>query len=789
MAYDFTENDLLNSNTLWDNPVVDFSAGTRGLAVDVDQAAVAETHVGAPQIAECGCCACSTAAQDNQLLSGENSTLSTANPVEAVQGTVPLLGGGGTVYYYLGGVGYTGSISGRVGEENWSTQEINIVNQAMNDIEELININLVRTTNSSLADLEIIKNDNNSFLGSAPGATVGGVWKADITINHTINNRWTLGKEKGGQGYETLVHEIGHTLGLGHTHDTGFGSDTLQGMSFSNRFTLGPDGINDPINSIMAYNDGWFAEGTSSLTHGNRANFGAWDVKALQNRYGANTSTNTGSDTYTLPSTNATGTYFETIWDNGGTDTISAAGATLDAVIDLTAATLDISATTGGPVNHLVDGSGNTIRGGFTIANGVVIENATGGNGDDSITGNSANNVIEGGAGNDNMKGLGGNDTFIIRNGHAAATTAELYDGGTGTDKIQLRGAGTYDMDQFNVLSIEELEFYADGSNVDKIFMMDNKELDSTSEFATALLIDGNANTGSDDTIMIDVSFSLNLDISGWTFQDWNTASGQTDRIIINGDGDDSTITTTSQIDEINAGAGADIVNAGAGDDIITDTQFMTPGTENDVYDGGAGVDTLVHNLNWNGSVEFNLATGFATVAGSNRDQLINIENLTVGGSASMVGSSVDNVLIALGTGANEINAGAGNDTVDAGGGDDIITDTETMGALNDDVYDGGTGVDTLVHNFNWVSTVEFNLASGFVTLNGSNRDQLINIENLTVGGSASMVGSSVDNVLIALGTGANEINAGAGNDTVDAGGGDDIITDTETMGALNDDV
>ena len=36
------------------------------------------------------------------------------------------------------------------------------------------------------------------------------------------------------------------------------------------------------------------------------------------------------------------------------------------------------------------------------------------------------------------------------------------------------------------------------------------------------------------------------------------------------------------------------------------------------------------------------------------------------------------------------------------------------MGAGDDDVYNGGAGTDTLIHDLNWVSSVAFNLNTGF---------------------------------------------------------------------------
>jgi serralysin len=112
---------------------------------------------------------------------------------------------------------------------------------------------------------------------------------------------------------------------------------------------------------------------------------------------------------YRLPSANHAGTGWLCIWDAGGSDTLSAAGSKTAAEIDLRSATLRDGKGTAGFVSAV-----HHVSGGFTIAHGVVIENATGSSKADHITGNSHANVLDGGAGADRMDGLGGNDTYYI---------------------------------------------------------------------------------------------------------------------------------------------------------------------------------------------------------------------------------------------------------------------------------------------------------------------------------------------------------------------------------------
>jgi Ca2+-binding RTX toxin-like protein len=75
------------------------------------------------------------------------------------------------------------------------------------------------------------------------------------------------------------------------------------------------------------------------------------------------------------------------------------------------------------------------VRGGYTIANGVVIENASGGSGNDVLIGNASDNVLTGNAGNDTLMGRAGNDRLIGGAGD------DRVSGGDGLDVISL-GAG-----------------------------------------------------------------------------------------------------------------------------------------------------------------------------------------------------------------------------------------------------------------------------------------------------------------------------------------------------------
>ncbi len=157
-------------------------------------------------------------------------------------------------------------------------------------------------------------------------------------------------------------------------------------------------GINDPLTV--------FNERPSTLQ--------LYDALAIQGQYGANTNFNTDNNHYffvngTDPTTLQLDTNLELLWDAGGIDTINfqARTATRLGVFN---DTIDLRQGQFSSVN----GNQNALR----IAYGAIIENARGGDGNDSITGNETANRLFGNGGNDTIIGGGGNDALIGGNGN-----------------------------------------------------------------------------------------------------------------------------------------------------------------------------------------------------------------------------------------------------------------------------------------------------------------------------------------------------------------------------------
>lgn len=270
---------------------------------------------------------------------------------------------------------------------------------------------------------------------------------------------WTAAQlSDGGFFFRMITHELGHGLGLKHPHDIIGSAPKFPGVT--NSGSLGNNNLNHMFYSIMSYNrdydfdangkiivqsgNNFTVGGNDILEYGYVAGPMAFDIAGIQALYGANYSTNSGNTVYILPDSDVQGTAWRCIWDGGGIDELRYNGSR-NAILDLRAATLDNTATGGGVLSYAAN-----IHGGYTIANGVVIENATGGSGNDTITGNVASNVLTGGLGNDAIDGGAGADTSVFSGAFSSYSFTNL--GGGAVRVVGPDGTDT-------LLNIEMLRF------------------------------------------------------------------------------------------------------------------------------------------------------------------------------------------------------------------------------------------------------------------------------------------------------------------------------------------
>ena len=330
----------------------------------------------------------------------------------------------------------------------WNAVEKAAVFAALAEYSKILGFTYEETTNSAEADFRLITTTSTQYgayfypqdpaFGDAQGigafnVNSGGWDKLGFSTQDIPGDQVSLAQ--GGFAFAVILHEFGHAHGLAHPHDTGGGSEVLAGV-FGPFDSYGFYDLNQGVYTVMSYNDAWplHPDGPSPFTiagisNGWSGTLSAFDIAALQQRYGVSPAYATGNDVYLLRDTATPGTFYQTIYDTAGIDEIRYSGK-VDVQIDLVAATLDYSAT-GGGVLSFVDG----VKGGYTIANGVLIENASGGDGDDVLLGNDSANILRGNKGGDTIMGRGGDDRI------EGGIFHDKLDGGDGNDTI-LGGQG-----------------------------------------------------------------------------------------------------------------------------------------------------------------------------------------------------------------------------------------------------------------------------------------------------------------------------------------------------------
>jgi serralysin len=286
----------------------------------------------------------------------------------------------------------------------------------------------------------------------------------------------------GNYAYATLLHETGHALGLKHGHEA---------VKFDKIKTELAGKFDSLEYSVMTYHS--FAGQTGGAGYTNEKfgfpqSYMMADIYALQHMYGADYDTNSTGTVYSwTPESGDTlvngavgidtgdaarhNRIFATIWDGGGIDEYDLSAYSTRVVIDLR------------PGEHSVfskkqladlndwgkgqDASGNIYNAMLFDKNTAsLIENATGGTGNDRLAGNNGSNVLDGNSGNDTLKGFKGTDTYHGGLGEDTFIFGRRY----GADIIDdfANGEDRINLSDFNLKNYASLEakMSQDGGNV-----------------------------------------------------------------------------------------------------------------------------------------------------------------------------------------------------------------------------------------------------------------------------------------------------------------------------------
>ena len=277
-------------------------------------------------------------------------------------------------------------------------------------------------------------------------ATEGG----DVFMNFSADIIATSSFRPGSDGFVTIIHEIGHALGLKHPFEKTSERPSIDQLDQSTVRDI--DWF-----TVMSYSDQY-----DDLERFDPATPMVLDVLALQYLYGRNMQTNAGDTTLRLESED----FYYTLWDASGTDRADASAQSEGWTIFLPdfLATEFVDTLTGYALpsrelgQTLVDSAPTELV--WLMGD---IENATGSSFADRIVGNRFPNDLRGGDGDDTLEGLKGDDIIdgnggrdlVYFAGDQASFTLTI-----GANSIMVEDRRSDGLGRDTLRNIEQVEFY-----------------------------------------------------------------------------------------------------------------------------------------------------------------------------------------------------------------------------------------------------------------------------------------------------------------------------------------
>ena len=292
---------------------------------------------------------------------------------------------------------------------------------------EVLGISFVETSSSNPDFTDIFFKDTDA--GRAYANSTG--FSAGVQYSWiNISQDWSGGTSTyNDYTLQTIFHEVGHALGLGHQGlyngsgsfpgDADFENDSWQATMMS----YFSQNENTTIPASFAFLQTPMAVDWIALQdmYGDQSfggtNFGVSNAFLGDTVYGFNTNISTSTSKIWAEFATYADRTASTIIDAGGIDTLDFSGYSANQLINLTPTSQFATAPS---ISNIGGRTGN-----LTLAEGTIIENAIGGAGADTFFGNDAANIFRGNGGNDLFNDSLGNDTYF---------------GGSGRDTVDFLG-------------------------------------------------------------------------------------------------------------------------------------------------------------------------------------------------------------------------------------------------------------------------------------------------------------------------------------------------------------
>jgi serralysin len=638
--------------------------------------------------------------------------------------------------------------------------------------------------------------DNAAAFAASPGATEAGARAGDVWLNRgNFAGNGSIGP--GDYNFETLIHEIGHAIGLKHPGDYNAlptpppPAPAPKQPTYLDNALYAEDHRQYTLMSYFTVGEARNVE--SPLLH---------DIAAVQRLYGANLNTRLGDDVYgfntTVRGPSAASFDFTinkvphvAIWDAGGTDTFDVSGFAQNQLVELRAG---FFSNIGGKTANVTMAA--LVR---NAAGEVVnwIENAIGGAGADTLIGNEVDNVLEGGPGGDALSGLDGFD-FASYARATAGVSASLF-------SPLSNNSGDAAGDTYQ--SIEGLIGSAFGDTL-------------RGDFADNTLYGGDGNDRLDggigrntlwggrgnDTLVSgsgpdEMNGGSGIDVASyekalapvriWLALAGADAPGRVGDAVgdsyvsiegLRGSNFNDTLLGFVAADRLEGGEGQDSLDGSSGNDTLSGEagdDLLRGGLGADSLNGGEGIDTADYSRA-SGAVSVALAltfteTGalFTNTGEAAGDRFVAVENLR--GSEfgdTLVGSSA----------ANRLDGGLGWDRLVGRGGDDTydigaINSVPMVGTVWDEVIEAAReGFDTVqlratLGLFSSVPSAYYTLGANLEAAEAVGEGRFTLVGNVL---NNRLIGS-FDNDRLVAGDGADTMGGGGGADTLFGEFGDDV--------------